>query len=421
MIRRTSPIRLGWALMAVLPLVFAGCDDETVNEPTAVDPLFIRYASLGNSLTAGFQSGGINMQTQLQSYAVLVAAAMQTEFVVPTLNMPGCPPPLVNIFTQETLGGPAAPPCALRAGPIPTRIHNLAVPGAAIIDALDHFDDDSDPNTLTTLLLGGRTPVQIAADVMPTFVSVALGSNDILGALLDAANPGDPSKVTDPAVFAGRYAEALDALEAIGSVEGGVLVGLQPIFVDVATGTLSVPYFTAGAAWLQFEAFFDTQTPLNVFDVDAACATAFVPFAFGAPVLGAANAKLDSLANGTLLPQDVVPATIVCADNTAITAAEFANVIAAQAQYNVAIEQLAGDRGYAYFDPAPVFAAVAGTPGAFRPFPAFDPNDPQHETQPFGGALSIDGVHWSASLHEAIAAGVIAAINAEYGTTLAAP
>jgi hypothetical protein len=332
--------------------------------------------------------------------------------------MPGCPPPLINIFTQETLGGAAAPPCAFRSG-VPERINNLAVPSAAIIDAFDHFNMDSDPNTLTTILLGGRTPVQVAGDIRPTFVSVALGSNDILGALLDGANPGDTSKVTDPATFAARYAEALDSLEAIGSIEGGVLIGIQPIFVDPTTGTLSAPYFTAGAAWMQFEAYFDGQTaPLNFFDVDAACATAFVPFPFGAPVLGAANAKLDSVMGGTLAPGAVVPAALSCADNVAITATEFANVAAAQAQYNAAIQAEAADRGWAYFDPAPVFAAMAATPGAFRPFPAFDPADPQHVSQPFGAAISIDGIHWSAALQQAIADALIDAINDEYDTDL---
>jgi len=409
--------RLGWALALALPLALGSCNDETLIEPTAIDPIFARYVSFGNSLTAGYQSGGINMQTQMESYAVLVAAAMETEFVVPTLSMPGCPPPLVNIFTQERLGGAAAPPCALRTEPTPERINNLAVPGAAIIDAFDHFDADSDPNALTTFLLGSRTPVAIAATLKPTFVTVALGSNDILGALLDAANPGDPAKITDPAVFAARYAEMLDSLDAIGSVEGGALIGLQPIILDAATGTTSIPYFTAGAAWQAFEVFFDSQTPVNVFDVDPACATAFVPFPFGAPVLAAANAKVDSLLGGTLVPP-VVPATIVCADNTSITAAETATALAARAQYNAAIQQLASERGYAYVDLEPVLGAVAGTPGAFRPFPAFSPADPQHEAQPFGAAVSIDGIHWSASLHEAVAAAVIAAINAEYGTDL---
>jgi hypothetical protein len=181
------------------------------------------------------------------------------------------------------------------------------------------------------------------------------------------------------------------------------------MFVDATT--MSVPYFTAGGAWMQFEAVYDAQTaPLNAFDVGMGCAQAFVPFPVGGGYLAMANAKVDSVLGGDLPPQDLVPVTLNCTDNESITAAELQNIGQVHAQLNDIIEGEAEDRGWAYFDPAPVFTGLAGTAGAFRPFPAFDPADPQHETMPFGFALSIDGVHWSATLHEAIADAMIAAL-----------
>jgi hypothetical protein len=433
MIRRTSPIRLGWALVAVLPLVFAGCDDETVNEPTAVNPLFVRYASLGNSLTAGLQSAGLNDSLQNQAYPVLLAEAMQTDFTVPLLRSPGCPPPYVNIFTQERLGGGAAPPCALREAPIPTRINNLAIPGAEVVEMINYFDPGlipSETDAFKTFLLGGHTPVEAATQIKPTFVSIAIGSNDLLGAALDDANAGDPDRVTPPATFAERYDAMLDSLDAIGSLEGGVLMGVQPL--QLSTGA-SVPYFSPGAAWQQFEVAYDAQldaaitaatggqiTTLNTLDVAPACATVFVPFPVGGGALGTANALagmvFDSLAQGIVwIP---TPVTLACTDETVIIAAEWVNLVTAAAAYNAHIQQVANERGWAYYDPAPVFTQLAGTPGAFRPFPAFDPTDQQHETQPFGFALSRDGIHWSALLHEQIAAGIADAINDQYGTSL---
>lgn len=420
MIRRTSPFQLGWAGLLVLPLVFAGCNDETVNEPTAVDPLFIRYASLGNSVAAGLQSGGLNDSLQLEAYPVLLASAMQTEFMVPLLTSPGCPPPLVNIFTQERLGGASAPACAFREAPIPTRINQLALPGAEVLELFNYFDPDLLPastDAFKTFLLGGRTPVQAAAEIKPTFVSIQIGSNDVLGAGLSETNPGDPDLVTPPAAFAERFDALLDSLDAIGSIEGGVIVGVQPIVLG-AVGA-SVPYFSPGLAWLQFEQVFDAMTaPLNALDVLAACATAFVPFPIGGGTLAAANAKVDSVLGGLLAPQDLVPAVLACDDAHAITAAEIQNIAAAVAQYNAHMQQVASDRGWAYYDPAPLFTQLAGTAGAFRPFPAFDPTDPQHETQPFGFAPSRDGLHWSTLLHEQIAAGIAGAINDQYGTSL---
>jgi hypothetical protein len=418
MVRRKILSRAALALLIAVFIV--ACDDDVLNPPDAVDPMFNRYVAMGASLTAGFQSGGINDSTQLQSYAVLLAQQFQTEFEIPLLNKPGCPPPFTNIFTQETLGGPNAPPCAARVTPIPTRINNVAVPGAAVIDILSNLDPDSDPNTLTSFILGGRTQLEAAADAQPTFVSIAIGSNDILGALANEANPGDPALITAPATFATRYGDMLDQLEALATIQGGVLIGVQPVFVDATT--VSAPFFTAGAAWQQFELFFDGQTaPLNFFDVNAACATAFVPFPVGGGLLALANAKVDSVQNGLLNPIDVIPAALDCTDAQAITAAELGNVLATLAAYNAAIEAEATARGWAYLDPAPVFTGLAATAGAFRPFPAFDPADPQHETQPFGFALSIDGIHWSATLHDAVAAAMIVAINAEYGTSVAAP
>jgi len=94
---------------AVLGLVLAAtaCQNDKLNRPfnvTPVDPLFDRYVSMGNSITAGFQSGGINDSTQSQSYAVLLARAMHTPFFAPLMNKPGCPPPYTNVFTQTRLG-----------------------------------------------------------------------------------------------------------------------------------------------------------------------------------------------------------------------------------------------------------------------------------------------------------------------------
>src|SRR5919198_4936394 len=104
---------------AVLGLVLAvaACQNDTLNRPfsfTPVDPLFDRYVSMGNSITAGFQSGGINDSTQSQSYAVLLARAMHAPFFSPLMNKPGCPPPFTNVFTQVRVGGGTPTTCALR-------------------------------------------------------------------------------------------------------------------------------------------------------------------------------------------------------------------------------------------------------------------------------------------------------------------
>src|SRR3989454_9627001 len=67
--------RLSAALLGLV-LAAAACNNDQLNRPfanTPVDEMFARYVSMGNSITAGFQSGGILDSTQQQSYAVLLA------------------------------------------------------------------------------------------------------------------------------------------------------------------------------------------------------------------------------------------------------------------------------------------------------------------------------------------------------------
>ena len=85
----TRITRFSAAAVLGLLLAAAACNNDQLNRPfatTPVDPLFARYVSMGNSITAGFQSGGINDSTQQQSYAVLLAQAMHSPFYSPLRN-----------------------------------------------------------------------------------------------------------------------------------------------------------------------------------------------------------------------------------------------------------------------------------------------------------------------------------------------
>ena len=175
---------------AVLGLVLAAaaCNNDKLNRPFAnipVDPLFERYVSMGNSLTAGWQSDGINDSTQQRSYAVLLAHSMRSPFFVPSLTNPGCPPPFTNVFTQARLTPPGYPTstatsCYLRRIPSepPPFISNTAVPGSEVLDLYNNLDTASNANALTQFILGGLTQVQMLRRAEPTFVSIWIGSPD---------------------------------------------------------------------------------------------------------------------------------------------------------------------------------------------------------------------------------------------------
>ena len=65
-------------------LVFlAGCESkrDLLGPATPVGgDIFKRYVAIGNSITAGYQSGGINDSTQRQSYARVLAGQMGTQY-----------------------------------------------------------------------------------------------------------------------------------------------------------------------------------------------------------------------------------------------------------------------------------------------------------------------------------------------------
>src|SRR3989442_12293967 len=104
---------------------------------------------------------------------------MQTPFYVPVMTRRGWRPPLTNIYLQTRVL-PAVPNnCALReTQPVPPPyINNVAVPGAFVVDPLNN---GGQPTALTTVFLGGPTPIPAPGRPHPTFVSVEIGIPDVL-------------------------------------------------------------------------------------------------------------------------------------------------------------------------------------------------------------------------------------------------
>ncbi|HTR19339.1 MAG TPA: SGNH/GDSL hydrolase family protein [Gemmatimonadales bacterium] len=400
--QRTTKL-LGATLAACIAT--AACSNESVNPATKTlaDPLFERYVSMGNSLTAGFQSGGINDSTQLQGYPVLLSQQMGTVFFDPLMNRPGCPAPYINVFAGTRVGGATAPPCALRAtqAVAPPYINNTAVPGAAVIDPTSNLDPLANANALTTFFLGGLTQVEMMQKVNPTFVTVWIGNNDVLGAATDPVNAGDTTEVTPQNVFQTDYNKILDAIDQTPAKGKGVLIGVA----DVA----AIPYFTSGVVYFAL-AQGGRLPPKMTVSLDCAPMslggigdTTLVPFQFGATLLGEANAG--------------VADTLDCLDDHNIEPAELAYLHSAVAGYNTFIAAQAASLGYVFLDPNPALLALKADTSKVAVFPKFPP-DPANTTAPFGTAFSRDGVHPSATTHKLIANVLIQLVDSAYGKTL---
>jgi hypothetical protein len=392
-------------------LAAAACRQDELFRPYPngpVDALFTRYVSMGNSITAGFQSVGINDSTQLQSYAVLLARQARTPFFVPLMARPGCPPPIDTLFrasgTPHRVGGGTAGTCALRAPQAvpPPYINNVAVPGAAALDLITNLGPGTGSNALTTFFLGGLTQIQAMKRVDPTFVTVWIGNNDVLAA---ATAGGDTTKITDTTTFKAEYGAILDSLGTT-NVRAGVLIG-------VANVTL-IPFFSKGSTYWAIKNGLvpGAAFPPN-FAVDNVCAPALaggigdsvlVSFQFGVPLIAAA------LANPAL--QD----TLHCTEVPTVQPAEFRKLARTVVAYNNFISSQAGARGYAYLDPNALFTALPA--GSIPAFPAL--SGAASVTTPFGAFFSRDGVHPSAASHKLLANALIGVINGTYGSSIPA-
>ncbi len=407
-----------------LALLAAACHEDELFTPLppayAGGAMFARYVSFGNSITAGFQSCGLNDSLQRLAYPVLLARAMGTTFYyprinyVPTANLFGCPSPITFIFTNPPtrLGPPTAPPCSLRSPNLPPYLNNVAFPGADVLELLNtNYAPPQPPPSATDayklFLLGGRTELQRAREVSPTFVTVWIGNNDVLSAILDTGDAGQAADITPPATFTTRFNALMDSIDSFGSVQGGVLLGVVQV-----TGA---PYVSQGRVYFAAQAAIPTMTVLPnclAFQPLSATDTAFVyvPFHYGAPIVARAAAG--------------VADTLDCSNSHVISVPEAVNMISTVAQYNATIAQAAGARGWGYLDPNPLLKAFAADTNRIRPFPHFPPNpaapDSISVNAPFGNALSRDGIHPSTSTQLLIAQILRDSINAKYGSAIRA-
>ena len=374
---------LGIAILALS----LGCRDAPTG-PTS--PLFTRYVALGNSITAGFESGGISDATQRASYPALIARQARAGYAYASLGA-GCPRPIVDLVDALS-NGTIDPTCAV-AGQTPGRklLNNVAVPGA---DSFDPVAPTPSADALTALILDGSNQVDKALEATPTFVSIWIGNNDVLAAAITGqlgANGPTPQ-----ATFASNYGQMVNRLRG-GGVENGVLIGVS----DVTQIPLLVPASALADPALRLGLNLATGRAVSV----AASCTG--------------SSSHISLAIIPAIATGAHPATIACAspgsptgDQFVLDAAERAALIAAVAGYNTYISAKADSVGFAYYDPNPLFAAAR----ARGDVPAI-PNI-ANLTEPFGRLFSLDGVHPSTRGQVLIANELIALIAAEYSVRL---
>jgi lysophospholipase L1-like esterase len=411
--------RLAIAVLAV-PFL-AGCvSNETLGtRPTpAGGALFTSYVALGTSIAAGIQSGGINDSTQKQAYPYLLAVAMGLtpgqDWRYPKLSMPGCPPPYDSILGQHRIavvpGG-----CALRdpatASPYE---NNLGIPSIRVAQLLNITRLDFKPTDtlgLAQFIVGSVNPIDMMAAAHPTFVTLEIGANDVLG----AATRGTTALLTPIDTFElyfGRVADKIDATGAKVAVANVPNVTRIPQFTKAST----LFCLKTGACGIPATAPFSSAS----FLVAANCApgaaggvgdTYLLNLTMTANIAGALGAggaaKLDC-ANDTALV-NLGSGFVTPPGAATINPTEFATIGTLVTAMNAYISAQATARGWALVDLDGVLAANAASVPPI-------PNLSGPAINLMGTLFSEDGVHPKLAGHQLIANAFRAAINAKFGT-----
>lgn len=401
-----------WALAAcaLATVSLAACESDSTN---TVGPRgraeFNRYVAIGTSISMGWQSNGVVAETQLRSWPAYLAQQAGSPLNIPQIAAPGCPPPLIApLQLGRVLSGRSASPadttCAgLRTGfPLPgatTTYTNLAISGARTSDALRLTPAQAATGTsrqnrqLYRLVLGAnQSQVTAAMALAPSFVSVELGANEVLG----AATTG---LLVPGATFVPYEAWEPDYTAIVDSV---VKVSARGVLLTVPNVT-SIPSVRRGAE------LYDNRAELQATGiiVNANCQNSenlvFTP----SKILGLFGRVAAGLGAQSLSCAD----TPGSQDNI-LTPADVATLTALVGRMNARIVELAAARNYALVD------ANAVLSGFVAENPLFSVRKQLGCSFPYGQYISLDGVHPNGFGHQVVANAAADAINAKYGFTI---
>jgi len=209
-------------------IVFALCLAALLGTAPATAQVDLsRFVALGDSLTAGFASGGLTIEYQNGSYPALLAERAGTpDYQLPLVTAPGIPS-LMELLALPV--GPTGPtPVFIMAGEmdpgfpinaeLPRPYDNLGVPGADLYNLLFTTGDISKLIDGTTtdpmhdlILRFDNTALEQAIGLQPTFLTLWIGNNDYLSAVL-TATPIEGMTMTPVATFEQLYQTAVGAL-----------------------------------------------------------------------------------------------------------------------------------------------------------------------------------------------------------------
>lgn len=207
------------ALLATLSLSLTGCSSGNSNPLASIQAAqtknvgnFTTTVFLGDSLTAGYQSGSLLDTAQVHGWANLVATQVPFNISLPLIAPPGAPsvlqlvsvgpPPVITAASGTTTG---------RDNPT-VQATDLAVPGAFLNDVANTVplaNPAAGQQQINQLVLGfpglgygqDYSQATFAIKAQPTTIFLWIGNNDALIADIT----GMPSSMTSVATFTSQY------------------------------------------------------------------------------------------------------------------------------------------------------------------------------------------------------------------------
>jgi len=235
----------GLKLISALSLVAA-----TVAMPAAAQaPPIVdlsRFYQLGDSYTAGYLDACWVEYGQRESFGAIIARQAGVSFEQPLLGKPGLgsgidapnatPAQYTGCRYLTGFSSTGTPVFAQRKSvlsplnlTLPRPYNNLAIPGYKVGDVTDtKAGDGNSLADLTLRTLGGTTLLQ-AASQAPSFVTIFIGGNDVLGAVLNGTAI-DGVTVTSVANFRAKYQKIVTDMKAAqGGTAKGIVIGLADV------------------------------------------------------------------------------------------------------------------------------------------------------------------------------------------------
>ena len=346
---------------------------------------------LGDSLTAGYQSGSLIDTSQVHGWAPLVAQQAGFSIALPLIAPPGAP----NQLTLVHLAGPVLgqlPGTTTGRDNFALQPTDVAVPGALtndVLNTLPLLQPTTGQQTLNQLVLGypgfgfgvARSQAQQAVAANATTIFLWIGNNDALVADLT----GTTTSMTPLATFTTQYQQLMSYLQTNSSAH--LIIANIP---DVT----AVPYLQPAAFIL---AQYSAATGVPVANLSA-----LLGIQAGDFVNQTGLAQIQPILTGA----QKGPVT----DAGVLSAAEVVTVQAMVKSYNGVIATAATAAGATLVDINALFANTTAN--------GITVNGIKGTTSFLGGAFSLDGIHPTNTGYAVVANAFIDTMNKAFGKTI---